>query len=78
MRPAVSLMHRINDHSGVYRFRDSDTITQLGQTGNLQNYAHNACDEGLECLGVFIPTVPRTVSFRLSRGQRLPTRSTSI
>ena len=29
----------------------------------MQSYAHYDYDEGLECFGVFIPTVPRPVGF---------------
>ena len=63
MGPAVSPIHRINDQSCLNCCHDSDTIIQLGQTRTLQNYAHYDYDEGLECPGVFIPTVPRPVGF---------------
>ena len=78
MRPAVSPIHRINDCNYLHRCRDSNTIIQVGHTGALKNYAHYTCDEGLECLAVFVPMVPRTGWFRCSLRQLLLTRSTSI
>ena len=78
MRPAISPIQSISVQGCLDRCRDSNTIIQLEQTGTLQNYAHYECDEGLECLGVFLPTVPSTCLFRCSRKQGLLTRSTSI